>query len=139
MGSKVDNIIKHFPVKVLSPITGELDYELINKIVLKMYGNIDTLTTTTGEVGHGQIRLIMNPILYVMIVQTVYVEPANPWKVLKIPGITTAEESAKKSDKHTVEGNIYRNHVNMDTALKTLINAVEHWFLADKHNQYMGA
>ena len=78
MGSKVDNIIKHFPVKVLSPITGELDYELINKIVLKMYGNIDTLTTTTREVGHGQIRLIMNPILYVMIVQTVYVEPANP-------------------------------------------------------------
>ena len=45
----------------------------------------------------------------------------------------------KQSDKHTVERNIYRNHVNMDTALKTLINAVEHWFLADKHNQYMGA
>ena len=116
MGSKVDDTVSKFPVKVLPPIIGELDYEKINNIVQCLYGNAASLTTTLGGGRdiRGNIGIIMNPILYAKIVQTVYMAPDDPGTTPNIPGTVTVEERAQQRDHH-------KNHVNTGKAFKTII------------------
>ena len=102
MGSKVDNIVTEFRVKVLPPIIRELEYEKINKIVQCLYGNIATLPTTLGRGRHGHIRLIINLTLYATITQTLYAAPAEPSTVPNTPGTVMEAECAQQQDQKIV-------------------------------------
>jgi hypothetical protein len=63
MGLSVTDIVAKFPVKTLTVITGEPDYETINHIVQTLYSNAASLPTTIGGGAHGHIGLIMTPLL----------------------------------------------------------------------------
>ena len=139
MGSKVNDIVAKFPVKVLPQIIEERNHETINKIFQRIYVNSATLPTTHGRGELEQIRIVVNTVLYATITHTAYAAPANTGTVPNIPGTATASEHMQKRDYHMVANKVYKNHINTGTDLKMLIiNAVEYWFLAEQRNRYTG-
>ena len=66
MGSKVENIVAKFLLKVLNLIIWGQEYDTINKIIQCLYINSSNLPTTLGIDGgrHGHISIIMKPTLW---------------------------------------------------------------------------
>ena len=59
MALSADDIVSKFPVKTLPIIQGAPDYETISAMMQAFYGNVVSLSTTTGGGAHGHIGLIM--------------------------------------------------------------------------------
>ena len=141
MGFKVDDIISKFLVKVVPPINRRPDYETIHNIFQCLYRNSATLPNTLRGGGHGHIGIIMKPTLYATVAHTAYVSQYGPGMVPDVPGTVTVtvSECEQQQDHKKVLKTLYKNHVNMDTSLMTLIiDAVKDCFLAEQQNRYMG-
>ena len=94
-----------------------------------LYGNAAAVKTTLGGGTHGPVGLLMSDKLYKTLSPTQpYIAPSDPGPPPPFPNPTNTE--AVKT---------YKNHCNMDDALKTqIIEAVEDDYLVEKNNKYTG-
>jgi hypothetical protein len=139
MGLSVDNIVAKFPLKNIPGITGEPDYESINDVVQKLYGNAASLPTTIGGGAHGHIGLLVTPALYATLSATPYIAPPDPGPTPNHPNNVTAGVRETSRIQHKEDRRIFDNNTNMDNAIKSqIIDSINDTYLCELRNKYTG-
>ena len=83
----IDMVIAKLAIKTLPTISGEPEYESLNKLTQSLYDNAATLQTTLDGGRYGHVVLIMNYIMYATLVTgTPWEDPDKP---STIPTIAT--------------------------------------------------
>ena len=127
MGTKVNNIIIIFPIKVLPNIIIETYFGTINKMVQKLYRNVVTLQKSLSIGHHVHISIFMIPTLDATFSQTPYTSPTHLWDTTIFLSGSTLEEQEKLQVDHMVTLNIFNNHRNIDIAANTLLLEAVYW------------
>jgi hypothetical protein len=137
MAKSVDEIVAKFPHKTLQHIDGEPDYNDINEMMTKLFGNASTLASPLGGGLHGHIGLIMRPALYATISDTPYAAPADPGALPDIPANATTPQREIIRANHKEQQRLHENNGNMDDAIKSMIvEAVDETYLSELHNKF---
>ncbi len=139
MALTVDAIVAKFPIKSIPTITGEPDYNAINKMVQTLYGNAASLATTLGGGAHGHIGNIMTPPLYVTLTATPYELPMDTGALPIIPAGAAKTVREQLRAEHLENRRVFYNHHNMDDALKAqVIDTIQDPYLSEMRNKYTG-
>jgi hypothetical protein len=139
MSLSVESIIAKFPIKTLSVITGEPDYEIINNMIQDLYSNAASLPTTLGGGQHGHIGLVMSPVLYATISAVPYVDTADPGPDPTFAANASNQTKENRRAEHKEHRRIFDNASSMDDALKAqVIDTVDSPYLSELRNKYTG-
>ena len=139
MSLSVESIIAKFPIKTLSVITGEPDYEIINTMIKDLYSNAASLQTTLGGGKHGHIGLVMSPVLYATISEVPYIDPEDPGPDPTFAANAAAQTKENRRAEHKEHRRIFDNASNMADALKAqVIDTIDSPYLSELRNKYTG-
>ena len=139
MSLSVESIIAKFPIKTLSVITGEPDYEIINTMIQDLYSNAASLPTTLGGGQHGHIGLVMSPVLYATISAVPYIDTADAGPDPIFAANASNQTTEHPRAEHKQHRRVFDNASNMDDALKAqVIDTVDSPYLSKLRNKYTG-
>jgi hypothetical protein len=116
----VEEIINGFPNPILPKIDNEPTFENIQITTRLLNDNAISIPSMAGGGAHGHLGIIMTQVEYAAISTSPWVGPYNPNAIPIIPP-DTAVDAVQISGMHAECRRIYKNRINVDQALKTLI------------------
>ena len=135
----VDEIRCGFPQPTVPTIDGEPNYETIKAVHDILKSNAAAIPTTLGGGAHGQLGLVLNPAVYIVISDQAYDRPANPGLTPNIPAGSTNAQIGVLTRNFNAEYKTYTECIRTDQALKQLLlGAVEDMYVSSLRNQYTG-
>ena len=83
----IDCVKTYFQILVITPIHGEIPFEMLSRIRDKTKANVGYVSTFLGGGTLGYLSLILSPIEYSRVVPgTPFVHPLNPERLVIPPG-----------------------------------------------------
>ena len=139
MFSSIDSIVEMFPHRSIDPIVGQMNYETLSEVHLKLNTNAASVHSYLGYGLLGLLYPTVTPAVYNTRLAVPFVTPNHPGPTTTVPENSTSLQISKIHRQFNQATAFYKEYNDTNKSLKSLlILAVDNTYIRDLKDKYTG-